>query len=369
MLNGKPSARRAGRGSGSAARTSSLIQFPTRPSPIVPTHDRQDSEQASEDVRMLIRDRRLAQIIGSPTRVGRRWTSSRALSRDPGNSMASGLIRMSANRSCTCQNTRGTMKELDRLSEGDASVTVNRSASSTRVRGLARPQQRSGWEACVRLTVVSFEGEDLREGGRPTEYQARRDSLLGFCSSFWERTALTTGARKVTDFKETRTAWVVGMAKLRQRQSGWVVVPGRGKGRMGEAITATSSASADATRIPRVRKSRSDIIPCFPRPIGDATIIGLRSSLVNPHSQTCCREQRSWSWRTARSSTWRGAQRVPGPVHVDPGEESLGPSMKIKKSCLTSTPSLDNLTKSGKARFSRRNEITFTTGPGTPSVP
>ena len=110
------------------------------------------------------------------------------------------------------------------------------------------------------------QASDVREeeGGRLREHQAGHDALLSFSSSFSERTALTGAERRVSDFRERWVERVGGMAKLRRRQSGREGAPFKLKGRSGEVITATSSASADATQIQRLRTFRSAIVPRAP---------------------------------------------------------------------------------------------------------
>src|SRR5512135_3931014 len=126
----------------------------------------------------------------------------------------------------------------------------------------ARSQQRSGWDARVRPRAAGAQASVLREEerGGPRGHQAGHFALLS-CSSFSEQTALTGATRRVTDFRERGAERVGGVAKLRRRQSGRERAPSEPKGRSGEVITATSSASADATQIQRLRTFRSAIIP------------------------------------------------------------------------------------------------------------
>src|SRR5512135_374796 len=133
----------------------------------------------------------------------------------------------------------------------------------------ARSQQRSGWDARVRPRAAGAQASVLREEerGGPRGHQAGHFALLS-CSSFSEQTALTGATRRVTDFREREAERVGGVAKrvggvakLRWRQSGRERAPSEPKGRSGEVITATSSASADATQIQRLRTFRSAIIP------------------------------------------------------------------------------------------------------------
>src|SRR5512135_234322 len=126
----------------------------------------------------------------------------------------------------------------------------------------ARSQQRSGWDARVRPRAAGAQASVLREEerGGPRGHQAGHFALLS-CSSFSEQTALTGATRRVTDFREREAERVGGMARLLRRQSGRERAPLEPKGRSGEVITATSSASADATQIQRLRTFRSAIIP------------------------------------------------------------------------------------------------------------
>jgi hypothetical protein len=125
------------------------------------------------------------------------------------------------------------------------------------------PKAAGAWAGVLR------EGE---RGGRNVQ-QAGLAALLSLSSSFSERTALTVDERGVTDFRKRRVEWPDGAAKSRRRRSGRERPAFERKGRIGEVNTATSSASADATQIPRLRVVRSDIVPRIPGPFGNAGII------------------------------------------------------------------------------------------------
>lgn len=115
-------------------------------------------------------------------------------------------------------------------------------------------QQRRGWGARSRPKAVkSRAGLGEAWADRSREQPTGRIVPLSSFSLFSEGRALTGTARGLTEAADGRVEWEDGIAKLRRRHSGWEGTQVDLEGRICEVITATSSASAEAARIPWLR--------------------------------------------------------------------------------------------------------------------
>ncbi len=130
----------------------------------------------------------------------------------------------------------------------------------------ARAQQRSGRVARMETKVVKSRTAERKAGEGGLKGEQAGLAVLFSSSSVSERMALTRFGGEVTDVTDRRVEWVGGIAKLRRRQLGQEEPPVELDGQIGEDITATSRASADAMQIPCLGTSRLDIAPRIPGP-------------------------------------------------------------------------------------------------------